>query len=602
VQDWFMHSQDMPIDSLFKGFLAVPHYQREFVWTSRTVETLVSDIIEEFDTGREDGSPSRYFLGTLVTSVNPETGVLELIDGQQRVTTLYVLLIAIRDVLIEQGKPLQAIDSLLYGLHVDDLGNERQLHRVQLQYEDSQGVLASLVKDRSQVSVDLLPTSTRSAANIVEAYRTARSMLSQGLPNAQAVRKFYAYLTKSVLVIRIEAESVDRALRIFETINARGQGLDSMDLLKNLLFRHAGRHEFEKLKERWKAIVDTLFDAGERPMGFIRYYLLARYSRRKLKADEVYSWLTDASNPDRPEYRQQPVQFATELLSAARAYVKYSSGRLEDGTQVEALTNVVRFNRSARQHVMLMLAARQLPPEAQLELAAEIERLTFVFLLTRQPPNRFELLFVEWSVQLRRLKSLADLQEFVRAKIAPERQRLSAEFNQSFRQLRTDNVAKYRLKFILAKLAQRVDVLAYGPKGLDEYLGKHTEIEHILPISPDELGLAAFGGASEASAAAQHISNLTLIEKPLNAVGSNKPFKEKAKVYSQSRFLLTKGIAGEARVGRDSAVNRALEYVAQYDDWDPTSMQDRENRLVRLANAIWQPGGLESEAARAANA
>src|SRR5690606_25571703 len=93
--------------------------------------------------GRQD-----YFLGTIVTTKRAADGVFELIDGQQRVTTLYIALIAIRDWLQEKGQVLQAIDQQLFGLNVDNDGHESYLHHVQLQYEDSQNVLAALVEDR----------------------------------------------------------------------------------------------------------------------------------------------------------------------------------------------------------------------------------------------------------------------------------------------------------------------------------------------------------------------------------------------------------------------------------------------------------------------
>jgi uncharacterized protein with ParB-like and HNH nuclease domain len=64
--------------------------------------------------------------------------------------------------------------------------------------------------------------------------------------------RFYGYLTNKVKVIRIETPTVAMALKIFETINDRGVGLDAMDLLKNLLFMHAKGDEFGKLKTIWK--------------------------------------------------------------------------------------------------------------------------------------------------------------------------------------------------------------------------------------------------------------------------------------------------------------------------------------------------------------
>ena len=62
---------------------------------------------------------------------------------------------------------------------------------------------------------------------------------------------------------------------------------------------------------------------------------------RQIRADDVYRWLTNVKNKDRPNYWDDPVKFATELLSAARAYVNFAQGKLESGSHCEPLANVV---------------------------------------------------------------------------------------------------------------------------------------------------------------------------------------------------------------------------------------------------------------------
>lgn len=579
-----MTSSDMSVGTLFKDFLSVPDYQREYVWDAKIVEKLLEDVQREFDSS--DGELRRdYFLGTIVTTRRADDGVFELIDGQQRVTTLYIALIAIRDWLKEKGQVLQAIDQQLYGLNVDNDGHESHLHHVQLQYEDSQGILADLASDRSQRPLSALTTNTRSASNIVEAYKSIRAFIDEDLVESSRVRRFYAYLTQHVYVIRIEAESTERALWIFETINARGRGLDSMDLLKNLLFRHAKRSDFDRLKERWKAIVDTLFQQQERPLGFIQYYILANHAHSKVRADDVYTWMTD--NAQELGYRENPVEFATELLSAAQAYVRYLGGQLPDGTKCDPLANILLFNRSARQHLILMLAVRNMSIEAQTLLATELERLSFVFLLTRQRANVFEQLFVEWAAKLRNMTESVEIVRFFEDTLVPTRNARKAEFEAALRTVRTDTLPKYRLKFILGKMAQHLDTIAYGMRPLSDYTGSTTDIEHILPIGAETSWKRLFGDDESFDLATQKLSNLTLLERSLNASAANGSFQKKLTIYGQSRFLLTKGLAGNARVGNATAVNRALAFVEHYSEWTPETMKDREDQLVRLATAIW---------------
>jgi hypothetical protein len=76
----------------------------------------------------------------------------------------------------------------------------------------------------------------------------------------------YRYVCQ-VKVIRVQTGTVSRALKIFETINDRGIGLDSMDLLKNLLFMKAKQSDYDALRDSWQSFVDLLYPAFARSRG-----------------------------------------------------------------------------------------------------------------------------------------------------------------------------------------------------------------------------------------------------------------------------------------------------------------------------------------------
>src|SRR6185437_7518779 len=162
--------------------------------------------------------------------------------------------------------------------------------RLDLQYDDSRGVLDHYAKgDWANAPM----TGTRSIANIASAYRAIREFLNtQFKEDASFIRRFYGYFTNKVKMIRIETASVAKALKIFETINDRGVGLDAMDLLKNLLFMNAGQADFVKLKNTWKQITDAIYGAREKPLRFLRYFLFADYdvADAKLQEDAIYDW------------------------------------------------------------------------------------------------------------------------------------------------------------------------------------------------------------------------------------------------------------------------------------------------------------------------
>ncbi|RZK52279.1 MAG: DUF262 domain-containing protein, partial [Pedobacter sp.] len=108
-----------------------------------------------------------------------------------------------------------------------------------MQYDDSKDVLKNIA-DRKDNATVLKNDDTKSSNNIKKAYHTIYSFLNENFANdAVRLKKFYAYFNHKVKVIRIKTGSINKALKIFETINDRGRSLDAMDLLKNLMFMNA---------------------------------------------------------------------------------------------------------------------------------------------------------------------------------------------------------------------------------------------------------------------------------------------------------------------------------------------------------------------------
>jgi hypothetical protein len=484
------------------------------------------------------------------------------------------------------------VSDQLFDTLYDSMGIGTPSHRVTLQYEDSQGVLVDLVERRDKKPLDKIVATTKSANNLLQAYSDARAFLTTTLESdAARLLEFWAYLTQGMKLIRIKTVSLSRALWIFETINQRGMGLDSMDLLKNLLFREAKSNQFETLKTRWKGLVDTLYQAGESPMRFIRHFILADYATTKIQADKVYTWITDADNAERPKYWEDPLGFVDELLVAAQAYVGFVDGKLTNGEDCRYLHNMWHLAHAARQHLVLLLAARRAPAAALSRLSEEIEQLYFVFLLTNQSPNKFESDFVDWAQQLRVMTKLEEVEAFIADTIVPRRIGLSTQFEFALRSLSEDNLPRYRLKYILGRMAQHIDEAAYGRDGSGDpllaYMGRSVEIEHILPVKASQEAVDAFGGVDNAARFLHRLANLTLAEKPINAVAGNKPFEEKLPDYLASKFLLTKGLNQESQVGNNTSVNRALGWVHPYSHWNEESFKDREDALVKLACEVW---------------
>jgi len=580
-----IQSYDYNIGDVFKAFYAVPDYQREYVWETEQVEQFLGDISAE-QTSNDSAKSPEYFIGSIVVCPG-ENGVFDLIDGQQRMTTLFLVLCAIRDRLRELGeKPIGTIEHQIAAPSVDTEGQEHFRYRLALQYEDSGDILVRIAERTFQEDAS---AGTRSIANIYNAYQVALTFLKREFANdAGVLRSFYGYLINKVKLIRIQTQDVAKALKIFETINDRGVGLDSMDLLKNLLFMKASREDFEALKIHWKKLQDVIYRMGEKPLRFLRYYILGRYDVEILREDQIYGWF--AKNEKQCGYASNPRGFADELLRAASAYRNFLNGEDQRGSKNRHLENLKLLGgKAARQHLVLLLAGRHLADDLFDQLAREVENLFFVYVITREPTRDFERNFALWAVELRKIANKEGLEEFIERHFVPAKVALSARFDDAFRRLYAGSVQQYRLRYILAKLTQHVDLRAYGVTEGTKWLRRYTEfeIEHILPQRPSEEAAAEFGEFEDREIGSR-LGNLVLVERSINASLGNRSFSQKRDVYHQSQLLLTKSLAERPKVGVSTTIDRAVAELDPYSAWNEAAVMQRQEKLALLARAVWE--------------
>jgi hypothetical protein len=163
--------------------------------------------------GGDAAKAPEYFIGSIVVCPGKE-GVLDLIDGQQRMTTLFLTLCAIRDRIRELNeKPPGALEPQIAATSTDASGRDHFRYRLDLQYEDSGDVVVRIAKGKPRSGDGVI---TRSIANILNAYAVALGFLTREFgDDVDALRAFYGYLTDKVKLIRIQTEDVAKALKIF---------------------------------------------------------------------------------------------------------------------------------------------------------------------------------------------------------------------------------------------------------------------------------------------------------------------------------------------------------------------------------------------------
>lgn len=587
-----IESSDLSLTDLFKDFYAVPDFQREYVWEPEHVERLLQDAYDEFyDADRRPVLGPEYFIGSVVVCPGGD-GTFQVIDGQQRLTTCYLVLCAVRDALARAGAdPLKTLQDQIAATSMDPTtGDDVFRYRLALQYEDSRGVLEQIAGNGAAAATTAQTVSVR---HIHAAHETIGGFLAANFgDDPSGLKPFLATFTQRVKLIRIVTPNLSHALKVFETINDRGVGLNAMDLLKNLLFMRTASADYPRLKERWKQLVDGLDRCGEKPLRFLRYYVLSHHETEPSKPpreDEIYAWFV--RHADEAGIATDPLGFLDELVDRSRAYAHFAEAKDAQGDPVRYLRNVALLSGNARQHFILLLAGRHLPGDLFAELARRIENLFFCYVITREPTKSFERTFARWSEALRSVRTAGDLEAFVDLYITPDLAKRSRDFDFALAALDQGRIQQYRLRYVLAKLTQFVEEQAWqnaADADLGAFLDKSVHVEHILPASPTPEVRAAFDRPAEYAAHAAKLGNLTLLEKTINTSVSNGQFAAKVPGYRQSKFLLTRSLVEKPGVGQHTALNRAVVDLPQFEVWDSRAIERRQRVLARLARRVWE--------------
>ena len=592
-------------------FYIVPDYQREYVWTEKEVHQLLQDIADQM----EIAGSQHYFIGmVLVSQKGEERNHFEVIDGQQRLTTFFLLMCALRN-RFKGEKQEAVIENMISTSFTTTDGEVQTALKLDPRYENASELMQRVVE------LNDLPEPTRSAIqssgiqsfgsldNLLNAYATVHNYLDTNLSDIGDLKKFWGYLSNNVVFIQI-ATDVSSALKIFETINERGVGPNPMDLLKNLLFTQVAHKDFTKLKNEWKKITGPLEKAKEKPLRFLRYFLMANYKITNkdgiVREDEIYDWFNDKDNAKLCQYKEKPFDFVRKIIRNVEKYLSFSAGRGNDDTTNIPMDNLKKLCGGAfSQHYVLLLSVANLPKPLFDQFVAQLESFLFYYIFTKTPTKELERSFSAWADELREIANLTDadaqrdqLNEFVEKRFKASMTSKDAELADALKRYSLKSMQKYRTKYLLCKLTQHVDMAFTGAKSagsLDDYYV--LEMEHILPNTPEADLKASFASdnpEADYDDYKNRLGNFTLLEKPINIVASNNFFDLKKPEYKKCQNYLTRSITELTTVGKNSSINRVNEKLESFEEWNTTNIEARQAILAELAKDVWKTSPIES--------
>lgn len=263
-----------------KSDFLIPDYQRPYAWEEPECQTLWDDIFSfafpDNDYSLFNSDEDEYFLGPIVTFKN-DKGKLEIIDGQQRLTTLMLLLRAFYAKFgrMKDANSISTSDDIAKCIwKTDEFGNPDK-NKLKIDSEVSSD-------DDKEEFLTILKTGnveTGQKSRYAKTYKFFEERINDFL---QTYPAYFAYLPTRILnnciLLPIEAESQDTALRIFSTLNDRGKPLSDTDIFKAQFYKYySDKGEKDTFIQRWKKLEAICEDVFSSPSGSPMDELFTRY-------------------------------------------------------------------------------------------------------------------------------------------------------------------------------------------------------------------------------------------------------------------------------------------------------------------------------------
>lgn len=257
------------IIEIFQKLYVIPEYQRPYSWDEDKCYELWSDIVDKYEEekNKQSSIKGEYFLGTMVLIKN-NNGIFEVIDGQQRLTSLLILLKALYDNHQFEGikKIIYVYDSL-----TGDINNKKYRIYSEVICNDRNDLKDIIYNDGKK-----LDPKNQFKVN----YDIFRDKINEWKINPKnSLENFIRFLLENVKMLPIDCGEEENALKIFETLNDRGTPLSDADIFKSRIYKNLPKSEQVSFVEFWN-------DLGE-PEWYFRIYMHILRAKEKESGNEI---------------------------------------------------------------------------------------------------------------------------------------------------------------------------------------------------------------------------------------------------------------------------------------------------------------------------
>ncbi|WP_187840982.1 DUF262 domain-containing protein [Helicobacter pylori] len=552
------------------SYYQIPDYQRPYQWTEKNCEKLLDDLFSSYEYYKESG----YFCGSLVLIVintdsetNAET--YDIVDGQQRLST-FILLAKVLATLYD--KDLNSTSRELLEKSLGDIDGEK---RERLHF-NAMGLNA---KDDFVYALEHFNDSQASKnKNNKNNYLKNAICLKNYLKEKEIedINYFIKWLYFKVVFITITCPDADKALRIFNVLNARGLALNATDIFKGELLKHAKEHEREEFVSRWNDLYQKCLD-------------------NDLKIETLFSWYLTYLNPvtSKEKTDKRLVTWFNKLNKTPLEYLKgvedFYNAYGEVLEMQDRHAHLLSYKDDDYLRVMLCTSILHHYSDQDMEALKELlVKFYYQDWVAGQTSSTRSQTCCNIINALKEKKSIENIASIVKKYLD------NNNVTQHFKENLEDDHLYTKFYFINGKTAKKnswvkpVLILVnyfMSDNANPAYIKMDDDlhVERILPENPDPSSQWVKDFSEEERGLYTHsLANLTLLGGTKNAQASNLDFKEKKEIYMGKPIALDNKKTFKVMTCYDMTKND----VCHYAEWTPKSLEKRKEELIKRIESV----------------
>ncbi|MFH1005574.1 MAG: DUF262 domain-containing HNH endonuclease family protein [Bacteroidota bacterium] len=531
----------------------IPKFQRDYTWEFEQWDDLWHDI-----NVLRKHEESDHYMGYLVLQSSDNKN-FHVIDGQQRLTTLSIITLAVlkslKDLIEEDidadnnEKRINALRNSYIG-YIDPVtlisNNKLKLNKNSDDYYRQHLVLLKELPLRNINS---------SEKQMRECFIWYHERIKKEFTTGEALATFIDNLADKLFFTKISVSDDFNAFKVFETLNARRVQLSAADLLKNYLFSvvdesNPHKSEIEELELLWSKVIGKL--GNQKFEDFLRYF----WNSGNKTVRKTYLFKTIRKSIDN---KAQSFALIRELNEKADVYMAFQNPDDDLWNNKPEISNALRELKlfQIKQTLSLFIAAYyNLDETGFIRLIKSCSIVSFRYnVIGGLNPNEQEDAYNSIALNINKTKKFnaADLKSVYVS---------DSNFETSF----SNKIFKNRNHKILKYIFSKIEKYKYKndiPSESDLF-----SIEHILPESADE-NWGDFDNEA-INRSVYRLGNLTLLEKQLNKDAGNLKYNDKKSFYKQSNSKLTTSL------------------IEKFEEWNETNLSTRQKELAKDAKSIWK--------------